>query len=55
MTLPEGLQFLQLGWWVIHVVAIYLVYAYAYRKGRQDERRARSERSAPRTEPDRSE
>ena len=52
MTLPEGLQFLQLGWWVIHGVAIYLIYAYAYRKGRQDERRARSQRSEPVSRPD---
>ena len=41
MSLPEGLKFLQFGWWVIHVVAIYLVYSYAYRRGRRDERRAR--------------
>jgi hypothetical protein len=41
MVLPEGLKFVQFGWWVIHAVAIYLVYSYAYRKGRRDERRAR--------------
>jgi hypothetical protein len=41
VPLPEGLQFLKLGWWVIHVVAIYLVYQYAYRKGRHDARRER--------------
>lgn len=46
MNLPEGLKFLEYGWWVIHVVAIYLVYSYAYRKGRRDERRSR------RSEPD---
>jgi hypothetical protein len=40
MPLPHALEFLQFGWWVIHVVAIYLVYSYAYRKGRRDERRA---------------
>ena len=41
MALPEGLQFLMAGWWVIHAMAVLLVYAYAYRKGRGDERRAR--------------
>ena len=39
MSLPEGLKFIQFGWWVIHAVAIYLVYSYAYRKGRRDERK----------------
>jgi hypothetical protein len=38
--LPEGLEFLQFGWWVIHIVSIVLVYVYGYRKGRKDERRA---------------
>jgi len=46
MTLPTGLQFLQFGWWVIHLVAIYLVYSYAYRKGRKDERAERDGRAA---------
>jgi ABC-type Co2+ transport system permease subunit len=40
MSLPEGLKFLHAGWWVIHVLMVLLVYAYAYRKGRADERRA---------------
>ncbi len=40
MALPEGLKFLHLGWWVIHALAVLLVYSYAYRKGRNDERRA---------------
>ena len=35
MSLPQGLKFLEFGWWVIHVVAIYLVYSYAYRRGRR--------------------
>jgi len=48
MSLPEGLKFVQLGWWVIHAVAIYLVYTYAYRKGRRDERKVR-EQAAPRS------
>ncbi len=51
MPLPEGLQFLKLGWWVIHVVAIYLVYQYAYRRGRRDERRDAGARSRPEKNP----
>jgi hypothetical protein len=51
MVLPEGLEFLQLGWWVIHVLAVLLVYSYAYRKGRNDERRAQRLRAAPLTPP----
>jgi hypothetical protein len=41
MVLPEGLQFLKLGWWLIHVLGVLLVWSYAYRKGRIDERKAR--------------
>jgi len=36
MALPEGLEFLKLGWWAIHVLAVLLVYSYAYRKGRNE-------------------
>ncbi len=39
MALPEGLKFLQSGWWLIHVLATALVYIYAYRRGRADARR----------------
>ena len=38
--LPKGLEFLQAGWWVVHLMAVLLVYSYAYRKGRAAERRA---------------
>jgi hypothetical protein len=38
-VLPEGLQFLKPGWWLIHVLAFALVFVYGYRKGRKDERR----------------
>jgi hypothetical protein len=41
MVLPEGLKFLAPGWWLLHALAILLVYSYAYRKGRSDERKAR--------------
>ncbi len=40
MTLPEGLQFLQLGWWVVHAVTIMFVYQYGFLKGRSEERKA---------------
>ncbi len=40
MSLPEGLQFLRLGWWVVHAVTILFVYQYGYVKGRGQERRA---------------
>lgn len=36
---PDGLKFLQLGWWVIHATAIALLYLYAYRRGRRAGRR----------------
>jgi hypothetical protein len=38
--LPDALQFLKLGWWVIHGVAIVLLYLYAYRRGVRDGRRS---------------
>lgn len=46
--LPDGLQFLKPGWWLLHVVAAALVYAYGYRKGRAQERRERREREKQR-------
>lgn len=39
MTLPEGLKWLQWGWWLVHVVAVTLVYWYGYKKGRDSVRR----------------
>jgi hypothetical protein len=44
MALPEGLQFLKLGWWLIHAVAVWLVFLWGYRRGRTDERRYQRER-----------
>jgi hypothetical protein len=40
-VLPEGLQFLKPGWWLLHALAFALVFVYGYRKGRLDERRDR--------------
>lgn len=51
MSLPQGLEFLKLGWWTIHVLAVLLVYSYAYRKGRNDERRAQRHRATARLTP----
>ena len=38
-SLPEGLRFFTVGWWVIHMLAVVLVFSWGYRKGRRDERR----------------
>jgi hypothetical protein len=38
-VLPEGIRFFSVGWWVIHLLAVVLVFAWGYRKGRRDERR----------------
>ena len=39
--LPQGLKFLQIGWWVTHAVAIWLIYVWGYRNGRRAEKLAR--------------
>lgn len=43
-VLPEGLQFLKPGWWLLHVLAAALIFSYGYRKGRTQERREQRER-----------
>lgn len=43
-VLPPGLSFFKPGWWLIHVIAVVLLYAFAYRKGRLTERREQRER-----------
>jgi hypothetical protein len=40
-VLPEGLQFLKPGWWLLHVAGIALVFVWGYRRGRLAERRER--------------
>jgi len=44
MTLPDGLQFLKFGWWVVHAIAFLLVYQFGYVKGRGDMRREQRQR-----------
>ena len=44
MTLPEGLEFLKFGWWVVHTIAFLLVYQYGYARGRGDARREQRQR-----------
>ena len=48
MELPKGLEFLQAGWWLVHAIAVLLVFSWAYRKGRGDERRAQRSRELER-------
>lgn len=36
--LPEGLGFLKPGWWMLHVLAVSLVFVWGYREGRDAER-----------------
>ena len=48
MTLPEGLQFLHIGWWAVHAIAFLLVYQYGYARGRGDERREQRQRDLAR-------
>lgn len=45
-VLPEGLQFLKPGWWLLHVLAFALVFVYGYRRGRLAERRERRAKDA---------
>lgn len=39
MVLPEGLEFLNAGWWVVHVLAFLFCYQYGYVRGRGAARR----------------
>ena len=41
VVLPEGLRFFTIGWWVVHLLGVALVFAWGYRRGRQHERRER--------------
>jgi len=44
MTLPDGLQFLHFGWWVVHAIAFLLVYQFGFVKGRGEARREQRQR-----------
>ena len=44
MTLPEGLEFLKFGWWVVHTMAFLLVYQFGYVRGRGDVKREMRQR-----------
>ena len=44
MTLPEGLEFLKFGWFVVHAIAFLLVYQFGYVRGRGDQKRETRQR-----------
>lgn len=44
MPLPDGLQFLNAGWWVVHAVAVLLAYQFGYVRGRGEARREQRQR-----------
>ncbi len=46
MTLPEGLKWLQPGWWLVHLLSAALVYWYGYHKGQADLRKEMRRRAA---------
>ena len=50
MVLPDGLEFLKFGWWVVHAIAFLLVYQFGYAKGRGDMRREQRQRDVAGTE-----
>ena len=39
--LPQGLRFLQFGWWISHALSIWLIYTWGYRRGRRAEKSVR--------------
>lgn len=41
--LPHGIAFPQLGFWILHLLAIALVFVWGYRKGREAEREDRKD------------
>jgi hypothetical protein len=42
-VLPEGLGFLKPGWWMLHVLAVGMVFVWGYREGRDAEREERKQ------------
>ncbi len=47
-VLPEGMRFFKPGWWLLHVLAVALVFVYGYRRGRIEERREQRAREKER-------
>ena len=45
MALPDGLQFLKFGWWVVHSIAFLLVYQFGFARGRGALRREQRQRA----------
>jgi hypothetical protein len=45
--LPPGIAFPELGFWVLHVIAMALVFVWGYRRGRQAEREEREQDRKP--------
>ena len=41
--LPQGIAFPQLGFWILHLIAMALVFVWGYRKGREAERQDRKD------------
>jgi hypothetical protein len=50
-VLPEGISFLKPGWWILHVLAVALVFAYGYRRGRIAERKEQREGTSSKDSP----
>ena len=44
VDLPESLRFLNVGWWIVHIIAILVVYLIGFAVGL---RRAKAKPSAP--------
>lgn len=44
MSLPDGLKFLSLGWWVVHASAFLLAYQFGFVRGKGEERREQRRR-----------
>jgi hypothetical protein len=51
MSLPDGLQFLKFGWWVVHAIAFLLVYQFGFARGRGALRREQRQRELAQREP----
>jgi len=41
--LPPGIAFPEIGFWVLHLIAVALIFAWGFRRGREAERRERKD------------